>query len=59
MLYTFPRMLLNDVSQINTKTTLINQNLTLPLMIAPTAFHRMVHPDGELAVVRAASIEKY
>lgn len=52
--YIIPRVL-NDVSQINTKTTLINQNLTLPLMIAPTAFHRMVHPDGELAVVRAAA----
>jgi len=52
--YIIPRVL-NDVSQINTKTTLINQNLNLPLMIAPTAFHRIVHPDGELAVVRAAA----
>ena len=27
----------------------------MPLLVAPTAFHRMVHPDGEPATARAAA----
>jgi len=27
----------------------------MPILVAPTAFHRMAHPDGELATARAAS----
>ncbi|QQQ73659.1 alpha-hydroxy-acid oxidizing protein [Saccharothrix sp. 6-C] len=29
--------------------------LDLPVLIAPTAFHRLAHPDGELATARAAA----
>ncbi|MEO3751387.1 alpha-hydroxy acid oxidase [Streptomyces sp. B6B3] len=29
--------------------------LGLPVLIAPTAFHRLAHPDGELATARAAA----
>jgi 4-hydroxymandelate oxidase len=28
---------------------------TMPLVVAPTAFHRLAHPDGELATARAAA----
>ncbi|MEU8707516.1 alpha-hydroxy acid oxidase [Streptomyces sp. NPDC048565] len=28
-----------------------------PVLVAPTAFHRLVHPDGELATARAAAAE--
>ncbi|MFT7837927.1 alpha-hydroxy acid oxidase [Saccharothrix sp. BKS2] len=29
--------------------------LALPVLVAPTAFHRLAHPDGELATARAAA----
>ncbi len=43
-----------DVSKRNLSTTLLGQNVSLPILIAPTAFHRLAHPDGELATIRAA-----
>jgi 4-hydroxymandelate oxidase len=33
---------------------LLGSRSSLPLVLAPTAFHRMAHRDGELATVRAA-----
>src|SRR5690606_2505770 len=27
--------------------------VSMPLLVAPTAFHRLAHPDGELATARA------
>jgi 4-hydroxymandelate oxidase len=35
-------------------TTVLGQPVTMPVLVAPTAFHRMAHADGELAAVRAA-----
>lgn len=52
--YVIPRVL-SDVSKINTQSTLLNHSLTYPIMIAPTAFHCMVHPHGEIAVAKAAA----
>lgn len=49
----FPRVMV-DVSQIDTRTSLFGVPLSVPFMIAPTAFQRMAHPDGELATARAA-----
>ncbi|MDB6112779.1 MAG: FMN-dependent alpha-hydroxy acid dehydrogenase [Pedosphaera sp.] len=43
-----------DVSRRSTATTILGQKLSFPVLIAPTAFHKLAHPDGELAVVRAA-----
>jgi len=43
-----------DVSQRCSETTLAGEQLSLPVALAPTAFHCMAHPDGELATVRAA-----
>ncbi|MES9511145.1 alpha-hydroxy acid oxidase [Streptomyces sp. NPDC000609] len=48
-----PRML-NDVSQCTTRTTLLGSALGLPLGIAPMAYQRLLHPDGELAAAAAA-----
>jgi 4-hydroxymandelate oxidase len=45
---------LHDVSKINTRTTLFGQELAYPILIAPTAFHGIMHPEGELATVRGA-----
>ncbi len=37
--------------------TLLNHKLSLPILIAPTAFHRLAHPEGEIATARAAMHE--
>ena len=44
-----------DVSARDQGTTVLGQRLAMPVMIAPTAFHKMAHPDGELATARAAA----
>ena len=38
-----------------TQTTFIGQKIRTPICIASTAFHRMAHPDGEVATARAAN----
>ncbi len=43
-----------DVSRRNLTTSLFGQSLAMPLLLAPTAFHKLAHPDGELATARAA-----
>jgi 4-hydroxymandelate oxidase len=35
--------------------TLLGRPATMPVLIAPTAFHRLAHPDGECATARAAA----
>jgi isopentenyl diphosphate isomerase/L-lactate dehydrogenase-like FMN-dependent dehydrogenase len=49
-----PRTLV-DVSQTTTRTSLLGLELSMPVLVAPTAFQRMAHPDGELAMARAAA----
>ncbi|HEX7285738.1 MAG TPA: alpha-hydroxy acid oxidase [Candidatus Angelobacter sp.] len=44
-----------DVSQVNLGTKLLGQKLALPVMLAPAAFHRLCHPEGELATVAGAN----
>jgi isopentenyl diphosphate isomerase/L-lactate dehydrogenase-like FMN-dependent dehydrogenase len=48
-----PRVLV-DVSAATTATTLLGQRISLPLVVAPLAFQRGGHPDGELGMARAA-----
>jgi L-lactate dehydrogenase (cytochrome) len=45
---------LAGVDTINMSTTVMGQNLDMPLYLAPTALQRLFHHDGELAVGRAA-----
>ena len=45
---------LRDVSELDPSTTLLGHALSMPVLIAPTAFQRMAHPDGEVATCRAA-----
>ncbi len=45
---------LRDISRRDLSTTVLGVPLSLPVIVAPTAFHRMAHPDGELATARAA-----
>jgi L-lactate dehydrogenase (cytochrome) len=49
-----PRVL-RDVGKVDTSATLFGQLLPLPLILAPTGFTRIVAPEGELAVARAAA----
>jgi 4-hydroxymandelate oxidase len=49
-----PRVLV-DVSKLDTNIRLFGQELPYPVILAPTAFHRLVHPEGELATARGAS----
>ena len=43
-----------DVSERSLETTVLGERVSMPVLIAPTAFHGMAHPDGELATARAA-----
>ena len=43
-----------DVSKRDSSTTVLGHPIRFPVIVAPTAFQRMAHPDGELATVRAA-----
>lgn len=49
-----PRVL-NDVSAVNTATTLLGQDFATPIGVAPTSMQRAVDSEGELAMARAAS----
>ena len=44
--------MLNDVSNINMKTTTLGNEIDFPVGVAPTALQRMAHDDGELATAR-------
>jgi 4-hydroxymandelate oxidase len=48
-----PRVLV-DVSKLDTRVTLFGQELPFPILLAPTAYHRLIHPEGELATARGA-----
>ena len=49
-----PRMLV-DVSNVSAATTVLGTDVSMPLLVAPTAIQKMCHPDGEAATARAAS----
>jgi 4-hydroxymandelate oxidase len=48
-----PRVLV-DVSTIDVRTTVMAQSVEFPVLLSPTAFNRLAHPEGELAAARAA-----
>jgi 4-hydroxymandelate oxidase len=48
-----PRIL-HDVSSLDLRLTLFGQPLEHPILLAPTAYHRIVHPEGELGTVQGA-----
>ncbi len=48
-----PRVLV-DVAGCTTATTVLGHELSMPLVIAPVAFQRVAHPDGEVGMARAA-----
>jgi 4-hydroxymandelate oxidase len=48
-----PRVLV-DVTHIDTGTTVLQTHVSVPILFAPTAMHKLAHPHGELATARAA-----
>jgi len=48
-----PRVL-QGVGEADPATTLLGRPMAFPLVLAPTGFTRIAHPEGELAVARAA-----
>ncbi|MET8540791.1 alpha-hydroxy acid oxidase [Kitasatospora sp. NPDC004799] len=49
-----PRVL-TDVSTRDTAATLVRSRASLPVAAAPVAYHRLFHPEGELASARACA----
>jgi 4-hydroxymandelate oxidase len=49
-----PRVL-TGVERADTRTTVLGDEVSMPLLVAPVAFQRMAHPEGESATARAAA----
>ncbi len=49
-----PRVLI-DVSTVDTSTSVLNENISFPVIVAPTALQTLAHADGELATARGTS----
>ncbi|MBI3081639.1 MAG: alpha-hydroxy-acid oxidizing protein, partial [Gemmatimonadetes bacterium] len=47
--------MLVDVSSVDPATTVLGQRVAFPVLLAPTAFQSLVHPEGERASARAAA----
>jgi 4-hydroxymandelate oxidase len=48
-----PRVL-RGLREISPATTVLGQEVSLPVLIAPSGLHRLAHEEGELATARAA-----
>jgi 4-hydroxymandelate oxidase len=49
-----PRMLV-DVAAASAAATVLGTPVSMPLLVAPFAMQRLLHPDGEVATARAAA----
>ncbi|KAK8514210.1 hypothetical protein V6N13_063114 [Hibiscus sabdariffa] len=49
-----PRILV-DVSRTDLSTTVLGYKISAPILIAPTAMHKLAHPEGEVATAKAAA----
>lgn len=49
-----PRVMV-DVSQVDTRIKLFDQEMPHPILLAPTSTHMLVNPEGEVATARGAS----
>jgi len=46
-----------DVAKVDPSARIMGMESTLPLMLSPTGMSRLFHPDGEIAVSRAAAAQ--
>ncbi|TKC99689.1 alpha-hydroxy acid oxidase [Polyangium fumosum] len=44
-----------DVSRLTLETEILGAPVSMPILVAPTAYHKLAHPEGELATARAAA----
>ncbi len=49
-----PRVLV-DVSKLDTRLELLGQSFEFPILLAPAAYHKLVHAEGESATARGAA----
>jgi isopentenyl diphosphate isomerase/L-lactate dehydrogenase-like FMN-dependent dehydrogenase len=49
-----PRVLV-DVAEVTTATTVLGRPVSMPILVAPVAFQRIAHADGEAGMARAAA----
>jgi isopentenyl diphosphate isomerase/L-lactate dehydrogenase-like FMN-dependent dehydrogenase len=49
-----PRVLV-DVSEVTTATEVLGGPVSMPILVAPVAYQRLVDPEGELGMARAAA----
>jgi len=49
-----PRVL-RDVRRVDTATTLLGTRVATPILVAPTGYHGLVHPEGEAATAAGAA----
>jgi 4-hydroxymandelate oxidase len=49
---------LRDVSERSLETELLGERISMPIIIAPTAFHQLATEEGEVATARAATRAK-
>jgi L-lactate dehydrogenase (cytochrome) len=52
---TFRPRVLRGITDVDVSATVLGQPIPYPLVLAPTGFTRIVEPQGELAVARAAA----
>jgi len=48
-----PRMM-RGIAAVDLATTVLGQEVSMPVLLAPLGFHRLMHDEGELATARAA-----
>jgi isopentenyl diphosphate isomerase/L-lactate dehydrogenase-like FMN-dependent dehydrogenase len=49
-----PRTLV-DISEASARTTVLGTEVSMPMLVAPVAIQRLAHPEGEVAMARAAA----
>jgi isopentenyl diphosphate isomerase/L-lactate dehydrogenase-like FMN-dependent dehydrogenase len=50
--------LLHGVAKVDTSTTVLKQQLAMPILLAPVAGQSLFHPQGALAAARAAAVAR-
>jgi isopentenyl diphosphate isomerase/L-lactate dehydrogenase-like FMN-dependent dehydrogenase len=51
----FRARVLVDVGTVDTRTTVLGTEIASPVLVAPVALQKLIHPDGEAATARAAA----
>jgi isopentenyl diphosphate isomerase/L-lactate dehydrogenase-like FMN-dependent dehydrogenase len=53
--WTLRPRILRDVTTVSTTTTVLDTEISFPLLVAPMAYQRHAHPEGECATAQAAA----